>query len=85
MKRLAALMVAAGCATERGAPGPAGPETGANVNPTAAASTAQPAAPAADAVPPVLRLPDTVRPMRYRPTLTIVPGALTDAEIDAIS
>ena len=44
------------------------------MDPTAAASTAQPAAPAAEAVPPVLRLPDTVRPVRYRPTLTIVPG-----------
>ena len=74
MKRLAALIIAAGCAMERGAPGPGGPQGGGTMDPTAAATTAARAAPPAEAVPPVLRLPDTVRPVRYRPTLTLVPG-----------
>ncbi|HKC59672.1 MAG TPA: hypothetical protein VKB92_06280, partial [Myxococcales bacterium] len=69
MRSAAVLLLALGCVTERGTPAPpAGPSP----NPTAAASTTA-AVEAPQAQPPSLRLPVTVRPVRYRPTLTIVP------------
>ena len=70
MRRLVALIIAAGCAAERGAPGPGVPQSGGPMDPTAAATTAAPSTPPAEAVLPTLRLPDAVRPVRYRPTLT---------------
>ncbi len=73
MKRLVPLLFALGCATERGAPGPTAPQAGPSANPTAAASTTAPGSDAPEAQPPALRLPDAVRPVRYRPTLTVVP------------
>ena len=73
MKRLLLLLLAWGCAIGRGTPAPAEPQPGPSINPTAAASTTAPATQAPEAGPPTLRLPDTIRPVRYRPTLTIVP------------
>ena len=73
MKRLLPLLVLLACATERGGPTPPVPQPGPSANPTAAASTTAPAADAPQMQPPALRLPDGVRPVRYRPTLTIVP------------
>ncbi len=73
MKRLVPLLFVLGCATERGTPAPPAPQAGPSANPTAAASTTAPGSDAPEAQPPALRLPDTVRPVRYRPTLTVVP------------
>jgi len=75
MKRLPLLLLALGCATERGAPAPPAPQPGPSTNPTAAASTTAPADEAPETRPPALRLPDTVRPIRYRPSLTLVPDS----------
>src|SRR6267143_2409333 len=73
MKRLLPLLLALGCATDRGAPAPSTPEPGPSTNPTASASTTAPEAEPAHMHPPPLRLPEGVRPVRYRPSLTIVP------------
>jgi cytosol alanyl aminopeptidase len=75
MKRLPLLLLALGCATERGAPAPPAPQPGPSTNPTAAASTTAPADEAPETRPPALRLADTVRPVRYRPSLTLVPDS----------
>jgi len=74
MKRVLALLFVVGCVTGRGAPGPTTPQPGPSANPTAAASTTAKAPDAPEEPPPALRLPETVRPVRYRPTLTVVPG-----------
>jgi len=73
MKRLLPLLFVLGCVTERGAPVRPTPQPGPSANPTASASTTAKAPDAPDERPPALRLPDTVRPVRYRPTLTVVP------------
>ncbi|HYZ89913.1 MAG TPA: M1 family peptidase, partial [Myxococcales bacterium] len=88
MRRLLALIVVAGCAAQRGAPVPGGPST--PLDPTAAGTTATPTAPAPEMVPPSLRLPVTVRPVRYRPALTVVPGEDTfngtiEIDLDVLS
>ncbi|MFL5438155.1 MAG: M1 family metallopeptidase, partial [Myxococcales bacterium] len=75
MRRCLLLVFAAACASSHsGTPAaPTAPAPGPSVNPTAAASTTPPSAPEPDPTPPTLRLPDTARPVRYRPTLTLVP------------
>ena len=73
MKRLLPLLLALGCAIDRGAPASPTPEPGPSANPTASASTTAPEAEPAHMHPPPLRLPEGVRPVRYRPSLTIVP------------
>jgi cytosol alanyl aminopeptidase len=74
MRKGSALLLAIACATGRGGSSPGGgPPAGPSANPTAAATTAPPPAESPALQPPALRLPDTVRPARYRPTLTLVP------------
>jgi aminopeptidase N len=73
MKQLLFVLLAVGCATERGRPVQPAPQPGPSVNPTAAASTTPATAPALEPQPPSLRLPDTVRPVRYWVLLTVVP------------
>ncbi len=74
MKQLLFALFALGCATEHGRPAQPSPQPRPSVNPTAAASTTAATAPAAEHQPPSLRLPDTVRPVRYWALLTIVPA-----------
>ena len=69
------LMAAVACASSRSGEAP-GPTTapGPSANPTANASTtAVPSQDADNPPPPRLRLPEGVRPVRYRATLTLVP------------
>ena len=73
MKRASALLLAMACASGRGGSSPGGATQAPSANPTAAATTAPPASDSPALQPPALRLPDTVRPVRYRPTLTLVP------------
>ena len=71
MRFLSVLLLALGCATQRGTPGV--PPSNPGVDPTVSASAPAPSSEAPAGQPPTLRLPDTVRPLRYRPTLTIAP------------
>jgi alanyl aminopeptidase len=68
------LLLAAACASSRSGEAPATPsgrEPG--VNPTAAATTTAVPSPDTDPTPPRLRLPGMALPVRYRPTLTLLP------------
>jgi alanyl aminopeptidase len=76
MRHAVLLLLAAACASSRSAEAPAVPpaaSSGPSLNPTAAASTTAATAQELDPAPPALRLPDSARPVRYRPTLTLVP------------
>jgi len=75
---LALLLLAASCASPPSAPPPAAPAA-----PAAPTAPAPAGALAASSAPPGIRLPATAAPVRYRATLTVVPGDATlKGEID---